>query len=195
MVESDMTAQEWNKKSDKEFNNGNWSKAIKLEKFEQAYQNVEIILTSCSNSTSCSNDTLPRHITEQFCEIPNKHIKNKANKKKRQNAMITLLILARWRTAYEIFIKEVGENDKVICSSILSMVLAITALIFSPLDAVGVESIVADVLPWYLEMMNSTCTERVNASQYCLQTILNTYSCINDEPDSKPNETLIVHAA
>ncbi|XP_077270246.1 protein unc-45 homolog B-like, partial [Temnothorax americanus] len=72
------------------------------------------------------------------------------------------------------------------------MVLAITTLIFSPLDAVGVESIVADVLPWCLEMMNSKCTERVNASQYCLQTILKTYSGINDEPDSIPDEALCV---
>ncbi|XP_071568456.1 protein unc-45 homolog B-like [Temnothorax nylanderi] len=70
------------------------------------------------------------------------------------------------------------------------IVLAITTLIFSPLDVAKVESIVADVLPWCLEMMNSTCTERVNASQYCLQIILNTYSGMNDESDSKPDEAL-----
>ncbi|XP_071627994.1 protein unc-45 homolog B-like [Temnothorax longispinosus] len=40
-----------------------------------------------------------------------------------------------------------------------------------------------------LEMMNSTCTDRVKASQICLQNILNTYSGMNDETDSKPDKT------
>ncbi|XP_024870442.1 protein unc-45 homolog B-like, partial [Temnothorax curvispinosus] len=46
------------------------------------------------------------------------------------------------------------------------------------------------LLPWCLDIMNSKSTERVNASQYCLQIILNTYSGMNDEPDSKPDEVL-----
>ncbi|XP_024883043.1 protein unc-45 homolog B-like [Temnothorax curvispinosus] len=70
------------------------------------------------------------------------------------------------------------------------IVLAITTLIFSPLDALEVDSIVADVLPWCLEMMNSAFTRRIDASQYCLQTILKTYSGLNDEPDSIPDEAL-----
>ncbi|XP_077258713.1 protein unc-45 homolog B-like [Temnothorax americanus] len=40
-----------------------------------------------------------------------------------------------------------------------------------------------------LEIMNSTCTDRVKASQICLQNILNTYSGMNDETDSKPDKT------
>ncbi|XP_071627979.1 protein unc-45 homolog B-like [Temnothorax longispinosus] len=312
MSESDMTAQEWNKEGDKEFNNGNWSKAI-------SHYTEAIELATDDTEKGLYYDNRAAMYFEQ--DDYDKVIKDCNNKEKRQNAMITLLILARWRTAYEIFIKEVGENDKVICSSIrivaglcknnvsrtkstmikvvlpwclkmmnstftkrvdaseyclqleywakqlvelrglqklmevasemmkfknkisiditsstqtlismyiteiyekmicsdddkktfinaiddfigdklpfdteskVRMVLAITTLIFSPLDAVGVESIVADVLPWCLEMMNSKCKERVNASQYCLQTILKTYSGINDEPDSIPDEALCV---
>ncbi|XP_071651756.1 protein unc-45 homolog B-like [Temnothorax longispinosus] len=108
----------------------------------------------------------------------------RADKEKRQNAMITLLILARWRTAYEIFIKEVGENDKVICSAIRIVGESCNEDNVSRTKSAMINA----VLPWCLEMMNSTFTERVNASEYCLLNVLN--SGMNDEPDSKPDETL-----
>ncbi|XP_024879096.1 protein unc-45 homolog B-like, partial [Temnothorax curvispinosus] len=109
-----------------------------------------------------------------------------AKKEKRENAMITLLKLTRWRNdAYEIFIKEVREDDEVICSSIR----IVAGLCKNNVNRIK-STMIKVVLPWCLEMMNSTSTERVNASQYCLQNVLNTYSGMNDEPDSKPNEAL-----
>ncbi|XP_071568450.1 protein unc-45 homolog B-like [Temnothorax nylanderi] len=111
-----------------------------------------------------------------------------ADQEKRENAVITLLRLARWRTdAYEIFIKEVGEDDEVICSAIR----IVAKLCKNNVSRTNCKSTMINVvLPWCLEMMNSKSTERVNASQYCLQIILNTYSGMNDESDSKPDEAL-----
>ncbi|XP_077270245.1 protein unc-45 homolog B-like [Temnothorax americanus] len=93
------------------------------------------------------------------------------------------------------FIKAIEEfiEDKLPnfdTKSKVRIVLAITTLIFGPLDVEKIESIRINVLPWCLEMMNSTSSEIVNASQYCLQSILNTCCGRNEEPDSIPDETL-----
>ncbi|XP_024881478.1 protein unc-45 homolog B-like, partial [Temnothorax curvispinosus] len=109
-----------------------------------------------------------------------------ANQEKRENALITLLRLARWRTdAYEIFIKEVREDDEAICSAI-----RIVAELCNNNVNRTKSTMINVVLPWCLEMMNSASTERVNASQYCLQNILNIYTGMNDKPVSKLDETL-----
>ncbi|XP_071627579.1 protein unc-45 homolog B-like [Temnothorax longispinosus] len=111
-----------------------------------------------------------------------------ADQEKRENAVITLLRLTRWRSdAYEIFIKEVGKDDEVICSAIR----IVAELCKNNVSRTNCKSTMINVvLPWCLNIMNSKSTERVNASQYCLQIILNTYSGMNDEPDSKPDEVL-----
>lgn len=97
------------------------------------------------------------------------------DKEKRETAMNNLLVLARERAgAEEIFkngsvskiaqLVKVEKNEEVICNAIR----IVGELCKNNISRT--ESIMKDVgLPWYLEMMNSTSTERVNASQYCLQ--------------------------
>lgn len=99
----------------------------------------------------------------------------RADKEKLETAMNNLLVLARERAgAEEIFkgeaiskiaqLVKVEKNEEVICSAIR----IVGELCKNNINRT--ESIVKDIgLPWYLEMMNSTSTERVNASQYCLQ--------------------------
>lgn len=96
------------------------------------------------------------------------------DKEKRETAMNNLLVLARERAgAEEIFKKSVSKitelvkvekNEEMICSAIR----IVGELCKSNISRT--ESIMKDVgLPWYLEIMNSTSTERVNTSQYCIQ--------------------------
>ncbi|XP_071568467.1 protein unc-45 homolog B-like [Temnothorax nylanderi] len=163
---------------------------IELERFEEARQDMKMILCY-------SDNTMSQFLPTQFHEISHK-IKEKVSqmmglafnvsvdKEKRENAMINLLRLASWRTdAFEIFIKEVGEDDEVICSAI-RIVDELCQNNISQTEP----TIINVVLPWCLEMMNSKSTERVNASQYCLQNILNKYSGMNNKPSSKPDEDL-----
>ncbi|XP_077260770.1 protein unc-45 homolog B-like isoform X1 [Temnothorax americanus] len=168
---------------------------IELEKFEEAFekdQDEKII-------SSCSNDILPEHIVAQFREILDKHIKKRvsqmkalalnvnADEEKRENAIIILLKLVRWKTdAYKIFIKELGENDEVICSAIRIVGESCNKGNVSRTKS----TMINVVLPWCLEMINNPYTEIVNASQYCLQNILNTCCGRNDKPDSIPDEAL-----
>ncbi|XP_054271467.1 protein unc-45 homolog B isoform X1 [Macrosteles quadrilineatus] len=45
-------------------------------------------------------------------------------------------------------------------------------------------------IPWFLDILNCSKEEQVNASQYCLQTILNSLSGLDNKPDSKPDQQL-----
>ncbi|XP_071568457.1 protein unc-45 homolog B-like [Temnothorax nylanderi] len=119
-----------------------------------------------------------------------------AEKEKRETAMTDLLVLARDEaSAKEIFQKEavskiaqlikVEKNEEANCSAIR----IVGELCKNNIKRT--ESIMRYVgLLWCLEIMNSTSPKIVNASQYCLQNILNTYSGMNNERDSKPDKTL-----
>ncbi|XP_077258755.1 protein unc-45 homolog B-like isoform X1 [Temnothorax americanus] len=180
-----------------------------LERFEEAHRDAEIIISSDPN-----NEVI-QPVSTRLLEIvrrkENPHLiissdklsqmldlafNVSADKKKRETVMTNLLVFARDEAvAEEIFQKEgvskivqlvkVEENEKVSCSAIR----IVGELCKNNINRT--EYIVQYAgLFWCLDIMNSTSTEKINASQYCLQTILNTYSGMNDEPDSKPNETL-----
>lgn len=97
------------------------------------------------------------------------------DKEKHETAMSNLLVLARERAGAEEIFKEKGitkimkllkveKNNEVICSAIR----IIGELCKNNVSRT--QSIVKDIgLPWYLEMMNSKLSERVNVSQHCLQ--------------------------
>jgi len=97
------------------------------------------------------------------------------DKEKRETAMNNLLVLARERAGTEEIFKQKGvfkiaelvkieKSEEVICSAIR----IVGELCKNNISRT--ESIIKDLgVPWYLKMMNSTSTERVNASQYCLQ--------------------------
>ncbi|XP_077266274.1 protein unc-45 homolog B-like isoform X2 [Temnothorax americanus] len=115
---------------------------------------------------------------------------------KREAAMNNLLVLARERVGADEICKKGGvskivrfvkveKNEEVIGNAIR----IVGELCQNDIDRT--ESIVEHVgLLWCLEVMNSTSAERVNASQYCLQNILNIYSGMSEEPDSKPDKAL-----
>lgn len=98
------------------------------------------------------------------------------DEEKRETAMNNLLVLTRERAGAEEIFKNEGvskikqflkvekKNDEVICSAIR----IVGELCKNNISRT--ESIMKDIgLPWCLEMINSTVTERVHASQYCLQ--------------------------
>ncbi|XP_071651690.1 protein unc-45 homolog B-like [Temnothorax longispinosus] len=121
---------------------------------------------------------------------------NVSAEKEKRDAMTDLLVLARNEaSAKEIFQKEtvskiaelikVEKNEEANCSAIC----IVGELCKNNIKRT--ESIMRYVgLLWCLEIMNSTSPKIVNASQYCLQNILNTYSGMNNERDAKPDKTL-----
>ncbi|XP_071645694.1 protein unc-45 homolog B-like [Temnothorax longispinosus] len=182
-----------------------------LERFEEAYQDAEIIIALNPNNEDFQRvvDHLREivqerrkkklHINAQVSEKLDLAFDVNAREKERRIAMNNLHELACDETgAEEIFKKEgvskmvhlvkVEEDEEVICRAIR----IVAELCKNNISRT--ESVMKYVgLPWFLEIMSSTSIERVNASQYCLQNILNTYSGvtnITNKLDSKPDEAL-----
>ncbi|XP_012233460.2 protein unc-45 homolog B [Linepithema humile] len=179
-----------------------------LERFEEAYQDARNIILFDPNNKSIQPIAarLYKIVQERYKE--NSRISAKVSqmldlafnmsmdKEKRETAMNNLLVLARERAGAEEIFKEgtvlkitkllkVEKNEEIICNAIRIIAE------LSKNNLSRTESIVKNIgLPWYLEIMNSKLTERVNASQYCIQTILNTYSGMDNKPDSKPDKAL-----
>ncbi|XP_077271112.1 protein unc-45 homolog B-like isoform X1 [Temnothorax americanus] len=175
---------------------------IALERFEEAFRDAEIIISSDPNNKVIQ--PVATRLREIVQERRNKDIKISAkvskmlnlafyvyaSEKEHEIAMNDLLVLACDEVgAEEIFKKEgvskiaqlvkVEKNEEILCSAIR----IVGELCKNNISRT--ESVMKSVgLPWFLEIMNSPSIERVNASQYSLQNILNTYS------DSKPDEAL-----
>ncbi|XP_071632575.1 protein unc-45 homolog B-like [Temnothorax longispinosus] len=177
-----------------------------LERFEEAYRDAEIIISSDPNDEDSRRiaerlrkivqERKERSHSAKVLEMLDLAFDMNASEKEREIGMNNLLVLARDQTgAEEIFKKEgvskivqlvkVEKNEGVICSAI-RIVGELCGNNFNRtkfvMKRVG--------LSWCLELMNNTSIERVNASQYCLQNILNTYIDMNNKPDSNLNEDL-----
>ncbi|XP_070153538.1 protein unc-45 homolog B [Polyergus mexicanus] len=179
-----------------------------LERFEEAYRDARNIILSDPNNKSIQPIAARLHeivqerhkemscISAKVSQMLDLAFNMSMDKEKRETAMNNLLVLARERAGAEEIFKQksvskitkfvkVREDEEVICSAIR----IIGELCKNNINRT--ESIIRDIgLPWFLEMINSKLAERVNASQYCLQTVLNTYSGMENKPDSKPDKTL-----
>ncbi|XP_029679168.1 protein unc-45 homolog B [Formica exsecta] len=179
-----------------------------LERFEEAYRDARNIILSDPNNKSIQPIAARLHeivqerhkemsrISAKVSQMLDLAFNMSMDKEKRETAMNNLLVLARERAGAEEIFKQkgvskitkfvkVGEDGEIICSAIR----IIGELCKNNINQT--ESIIRDIgLPWFLEMINSKLAERVNASQYCLQTVLNTYSGMENKPDSKPDKTL-----
>lgn len=117
-------------------------------------------------------------------------------KEKRENAMSNLLVLSREKAGADIMFKcgvvqkifnllKVEKNDSIY----LNAVRIIGQLCKENVERVkGVLTTCG--IPWFLQIIDSEIQERVNAAQYCMQTILNTFSGMDNKPDSKPDQKL-----
>ncbi|XP_053617527.1 protein unc-45 homolog B [Plodia interpunctella] len=118
------------------------------------------------------------------------------DKEKREKAMANLLVLAKENSGADVMIKngvvhkiqqllKVEKNLDIYCNAVR---------VISQLCKRNIErtrSIIKIVgIPWFLEVIDSDHEERVNAAQYCLQIILNTFSGMDTKKDSKPDPKL-----
>ncbi|PSN46108.1 Protein unc-45 B [Blattella germanica] len=117
-------------------------------------------------------------------------------KEKRETAINNLLVLAREKSGAEFMydqdvvkkifnLLKVEQNKEIFMGGIR---------IISELCKNNVErtkGVLREVgVPWFLEILNSKEEQQVNSAQYCMQTILNSLSGMENKPDSKPQEKL-----
>lgn len=119
-----------------------------------------------------------------------------ADREKREQALNNMVVLARDNAGSEVMFKD-GVVSKVASllklekngEIFLSCVRIIGELCKENLDRT--KAILHELgVPWFLDILNCSKEEQVNAAQYCLQTILNTLSGMINKPESKPNPEL-----
>ncbi|XP_076249019.1 unc-45 myosin chaperone [Calliopsis andreniformis] len=179
-----------------------------LERFEEAYRDARYIIAADPGNKAIQPIAARLHeivqeryrqnsrVSAKVAQMMDIAFETKGDNEKRETAMNNLLVLARERAGSEIMFNE-GVVSKIIkmiklekCEEIIVIGIRIIAELCKN-NISRMEKIVKDIgIPWCLEMINSKLTERVNAAQYFLQTILNTYSGMDNKPDTKPNKEL-----
>lgn len=119
-----------------------------------------------------------------------------AEKSKRETAMNNIVVLAREKAGSEIMLKEgiipkIGRIIKVDKNNDIA-VNAIRAIDEICTKSVpNTNAVIKELgIPWFLQILDSTNTERVAASQHCMQTILNSFSGLENKDESRPNKEL-----
>ncbi|KAF7287644.1 hypothetical protein GWI33_005992 [Rhynchophorus ferrugineus] len=119
-------------------------------------------------------------------------------KDKRETAINNLLVLSKEHAGSEIMLKQSPIVQKI--KSLLKIEknheIYITAVrIIGELCKHSEDStkiVIKDAgVPWFLEILDSSNQDIVNAVQFCIQAILNSLSGMKNKPDSKPNQQLV----
>nr|XP_033331369.1 protein unc-45 homolog B [Megalopta genalis]XP_033331370.1 protein unc-45 homolog B [Megalopta genalis] len=179
-----------------------------LERYEEAYRDARYIISVDSGNKAIQPIAARLHeiVQERYKQNSRTSAKvsqmmdlvfeMKGTNENRETAMKNLLVLARERAGAEIMLKDeiipkivklmkLEKNEEIITSAI-HIIAELCKDNVSRTDVI----LKHIGIPCYLEMINSKLSQRVNAAQYCLQTILNTYSGMDNKPDTKPNKEL-----
>ncbi|XP_050302471.1 protein unc-45 homolog B [Anthonomus grandis grandis] len=120
------------------------------------------------------------------------------DKEKRETAMRNLLVLARENAGSEYMVKKspIVQKIKNLLKIEKNPELYVTGIrIIGELCKHSEELtniVLKDVgIPWFLEIIDSKNEEVVSAAQYCLQSILNSLSGMENKQDSKPKKDLV----
>lgn len=114
----------------------------------------------------------------------------------RKDAMNNVLILAREQAGADTLIKEgavikivnllkVEKNKDIVLNAIRTIDGICNKSLTRTREVLRVIGI-----PWFLDILDSKDEQRVNAVQHCMQTILNSFSGMENKLDSKPDQKL-----
>lgn len=180
-----------------------------LERYEEAYRDARTIQNEDPNNKAIQPILEKLHTIVQERARKNAQVTTKvesmtkisfdvtADKEKRETAMNNLLVLSREKAGSEIIIKsnvvqeikrllKVEKNRDIYVAAIRIIAELCKHNVNRTTDVVKIVG-----LPWFLEIIDSKCDKQVNAAQYCMQTILNTFSGMDNKADTKPNAELI----
>ncbi|KAK1127770.1 hypothetical protein K0M31_003256 [Melipona bicolor] len=179
-----------------------------LERYEEAYRDARYIISADPGNKAIQPIAARLHeivqeryrqnsrVSAKVAQMMDIAFEIKGDNEKRETAMNNLLVLARERAGAEIMFNDgiVSKITKILKLEKNEEIITIGVRIIAELCQNNIdrtENIIRQIgIPWCLELFNSKLVERVNATQYCLQTILNTYSGMTNKPDSKPNKEL-----
>ncbi|XP_003697407.1 protein unc-45 homolog B [Apis florea] len=179
-----------------------------LERFEEAYRDARYIISADPTNKTIQPIAARLHeivqeryrqnsrVSAKVSQMMDIAFEMKENNEKRETAMNNLLVLARERAGAEVMFNDgiISKITKMLKLEKNEEIITVAIRIITELCKDNINR-TKDILkhigiPWCLEMINSKIVERVNAAQYYLQTLLNTYSGMNNKSDSKPNKEL-----
>lgn len=179
-----------------------------LERFEEAYRDAREVLKVDPSNKSIQPVLERLHKIVQERATRNAQVTTKVesmnklafdltvDKEKRETAINNLFVLARDKVGGEMILKagvlhrikqllKVEKNHSIYISAIR----LIAELCKNSVENTKV--VLKDVgLPWFLEIIDSNDQNQVNAAEYCVQTILNSFSGMDHKPDSKPDKEM-----
>ncbi|GAB0093021.1 Protein unc-45 homolog B [Sergentomyia squamirostris] len=179
-----------------------------LEKFEEAYKTARDAWNTDPNNKALQQMLERLHTVVQERVTQHNLTSNKVTKMlqlafdftqptdKRITAMNNIHVLARDSVAADILCKEgifgriqrllkVEKNKDIILSAI-----RIVGEVCNK-SVERTQAVLKEVgIPWFLEIIDSTEEERVTAAQHCMQTILNSFSGLENKTESKPVKEL-----
>ncbi|XP_030754839.1 protein unc-45 homolog B [Sitophilus oryzae] len=181
-----------------------------LQRFEEAYKDAtQIFKDDPSNKIIQPYLQRLHKIVEERARISaqtNSKLESMLNiildptnpKDKRETAMKNLLVLARENAGSQIMLKQgcIVQKIKSLLKVEKNEEIYVTGIrIISELCKNSEEKtriVLMDIgIPWLLEVLDSTKEPVVNAVQYCIQSILNSLSGMENKSDIKPKEELV----
>ncbi|CAG9559298.1 unnamed protein product [Danaus chrysippus] len=179
-----------------------------LERFEEAYRDAKTILT-----VDPANKAIQPMLGRLYAVVQERaksaaQTSNKVeqmfklafdiseDKSKREKAVANLIVLAKESTGADIMMKngvvhkiqkllKVEKNQEIYVNCIRVIGQLCKRSVERTTDVIKTVGI-----PWFLEIIDSDYDERVNAAQYCLQVILNTFSGMDTKKETKPDPSL-----
>ncbi|XP_026731290.1 protein unc-45 homolog B [Trichoplusia ni] len=179
-----------------------------LQRYEEAYRDAKTIFTVDPTNKAVQPVLARLHAVVQERARQNAQTSSKVEQmfkiafelgediEKRDKAMSNLLVLAKEAAGADIMIKNgvVTKIQRLLKVEKHHDIYVNAVRVISQLCKRNVERTKAVIkilgIPWVLEIIDSENEERVNAAQYCLQVILNTFSGMDNKKDSKPDARL-----
>lgn len=179
-----------------------------IERFEEAYRDARQVLNADPNNTAIKPVLERLHHIVQERLRQNAQIQSKVegmNKiafdmtettEKREAALNNLIVLSRENAGAEIILKfnvvhqikklvKIEKNKEFIVAAIR----IIGELCKSSTERTSL--VLRDVgIPWFLEILDTDYEPQVNVAQYCMQTILNSFSEMDNKSDTKPSKEM-----
>ncbi|XP_022112505.2 protein unc-45 homolog B [Pieris rapae] len=179
-----------------------------LQRFEEAYRDAKTIFTVDPTNKAIQPMLGRLHaIVEQrartAAQTSNKvdqmfklAFEFTADTDKREKAMTNLLVLSKENAAAEVMLKNgiIHKIQQLIKNEKHPEIYINSIRVISQLCKGNVQRTISVInvvgVPWFLEIIDSDKEEIVNAAQYCLQTILNTFSGMDSKKETKPDKKL-----
>lgn len=179
-----------------------------LEKFEEAYKSARDAWNADPNNKALQQMLERLHGIVQERVTQHNLTSNKVSQMvqlafdfaqpvdKRITAMNNIHVLAREAVAADILFKDgifgriqrllkVEKNREIV----LSAIRTVGEVCYKSVERT--KGVLQEVgIPWFLEIIDSNEEDRVNAAQHCMQTILNSFSGLENKADSKPVQAL-----